>query len=117
MKVSELMLFQDLVFRQGLNMTCRKGPKWGFLIPGDRVDVAATDRPEEIVGEMMVHTIFNGPFWLLPEELIKRGHLPQCRDKAVLFQKMRHVYGEFEQLSKVVAITFEPLWEIRGKDA
>lgn len=87
------LLFQIPVFRPGINVTVRNGPKWAFLVaPGDKVIIKDTQNKVQLSGLIvMVKTL---KFDDIPEVWLRYEHDPSCQTLDGLQKAMHNAYGD-----------------------
>ena len=85
--------FHNPVFKDGMNVTVRKGDKWTHqVLPGSTVVLKKTDGDD--LGEAYIAGVMYLPLRLIPPAVLKLEHDPKCRNPKGLLAVLRSVYGE-----------------------
>lgn len=104
------LFFGNPVFKQGMNITCRRGAKWDTL-PKDHVYVVDVHDPLKEDGSTKVLHVVEietrvFKFSDLTDEDLVNEHDPSCRTYSGLLEEMEKVYDGFDPREMVTLCSF-----------
>ena len=99
------LMFKNPVFKDGENLSVRKGIKWD-LAEKNNVPIVATDKPDEILLTVDIQTKVMRFCDLRDSDLTNEPD-PDCRFYNGLLVAMKIVYLGFDERELVTLVTFE----------
>ncbi len=103
---SPKLLFMNPTFKEGINLTTRKGIKWG-VVWDKFIPVAETGKEDVILGTAEIVETKVMSFASIPNELLENEHDPNCREWQGLFNEMKRVYPNFYEWEVVTLVYFK----------
>lgn len=100
------LLFTNPTFKEGINLTTRKGIKWA-VVWDKFIPVAETGKEDIELGIAKIIETKVIPFASIPNEFLENEHDPSCRDWQGLFEEMKRVYPSFYEWEVVTLVYFE----------
>lgn len=106
-KKMEALLFQNPVFHNGVNITCRKGNKWYKKLNGkigELIDIQETSG--SLLGKVRVNGLLLLPLEQLYDGLLEVEHDPSCRSAYGLHKELERIYGRLSLDTEITVVFF-----------
>lgn len=101
------LLFQNPVFREGHNVTVRRGVKWDVADhKGVEILAAAPDGTATVVATVDIETRVL-QFHNIHDADVAHEHNPRCHTREGLHRVMREIYPGFDSREIVTIVSFE----------
>jgi hypothetical protein len=99
------LIFQKLSFLDGLNITIRLGNKWDIFNQSEKRILRSLDG-DEITANIL--SSFSLSFKMIPANLLKLEHDPDCRNCSGLYHTICRMYPGFSINDTVTIVFFIP---------
>lgn len=100
------LLFTNPTFKEGVNLTTRKGIKWA-VVWDKFVPVAETGKEDIILGTAKIIETKVISFDDITDDMLENEHDPNCRNYWDLYHEMVKVYPTFHEYEVVTLVYFE----------
>ena len=97
--------FQNPMFHEGLNVSVRRGDKYGDVRPNADLELCDIER-KQVLYAKVVKVMFSR-FDRLTNQEIEREHDPGCRTVEGLLAELKRVYPGFQPSENVMLLYFE----------
>lgn len=104
MRKREKLRFNNFTFKEGVNITVRRGNKWYNYGTGP-VILYDNQTGETEMG--FIHTVTNVPFKAVKHIELQNEHDPQCRTYKKLLKVMQETYDDFQEGEYVTVVRFK----------
>ena len=99
--------FSNAVFNDEINVTVRRGDKWGVANPDDVFHI--TDHGKSTGTAALIRAVIRTRFDSLTDDDLEAEHDPACRTTEGLLKVMGRVYPEFQEDEDVTLLVFTVL--------
>lgn len=102
------MLFKCPVFKEGLNLTVRRGLKWALYFEENPViPLKIYDTKDNPLGWIKIEKVIIMPFDSIQNSDLKDEHDKQCKTKEGLLKILKKVYEDFNEREIVTLVYFK----------